>query len=162
MNITAMLPQHAEQVLQIYQHGIDSGIATFETQLPSWEKFSNKYLPNCRFVSIENNVVTGWATLSAVSPRECYKGVAEVSVYVHRDHWKKGIGKALLQQLITDSEQQGIWSLLSVIDEENAGSIQLHYNCGFRMIGYREKLAQLHGNWKTVVMMERRSKVTGL
>jgi L-amino acid N-acyltransferase YncA len=159
--ITAMLPRHAEEVLEIYRHGIESGVATFETQSPAWEKFSGKYLPVCRFVSMDGDVVTGWAALSAVSPRECYKGVAEVSVYVHRGHWGKGIGKNLLQQLVTGSEQHGIWSLLSMIHEENPASIQLHYNCGFRMIGYREKLAQLHGDWKTVVMMERRSKITG-
>lgn len=152
-----MLPQHASAVLQIYQHGIDSGIATFETTAPTWEKFSHKFLDVCRLVSVEGEAVTGWATLSPVSQRECYKGVAEVSVYVHNAHRGKGIGKALLQHLVAQSEANGIWSLLSVIHEENKPSIQLHLNCGFRMIGYRERIAQLHGEWKTVVMLERRS-----
>lgn len=156
-----MLPTHAQAVLEIYQHGIDSGVATFETTAPIWEKFTGKYLDICRYVSVENDVVTGWATLSAVSPRECYKGVAEVSVYVHQAHRGKGIGKKLLQELITQSEAHDIWSLLSVIHEENKPSIRLHSNCGFRMIGYRERIAKLHGDWKTVVMMERRSTITG-
>jgi L-amino acid N-acyltransferase YncA len=162
MIITAMLPQHANEVLEIYDQGIQSGMATFVPEAPEWEKFTAKYLPFCRFVSIENNVVAGWAAIAPVSPRECYKGVAEVSLYVHNAHKGKGIGKALLMELITSSEQHGIWSLLSVIHEENNISIQLHDKCGFRMIGYREKIAQLNGKWTTTVMMERRSKITGI
>ncbi len=162
MLITSLLSYHADEVLEIYRQGIESGMATFETQVPAWEKFSAKYLAVCRFVSIENNSVTGWAALSPVSQRDCYNGVAEVSVYVHNAHQGKGIGKKLLMELISCSEQHGIWSLLSVIHEENKVSIQLHLNCGFRMIGYRERIAQLHGEWKTTVMLERRSTITGI
>lgn len=161
MHIIPMLPQHAGAVLEIYQQGIDSRMATFETVAPPWDKFTIKYLPVCRLVSVENDVVTGWAALSPVSQRECYKGVAEVSVYVHNAHQGKGIGKKLLRQLVEESEANGIWSLLSVIHEENSASITLHQNSGFRLIGYRERIAQLHGEWKTTVMLERRSTVTG-
>jgi L-amino acid N-acyltransferase YncA len=161
MNITPLLPEHADEVLEIYRQGIATGMATFETETPGWEKFSAKYLAHSRLVAIENNAVVGWATLSPVSARDCYKGVAEVSVYVHPSHHGKGIGKKLLSELITSSEQHGIWSLLSVIHEENQVSIQLHLQCGFRIIGYRERIAKLNGEWKTTVMMERRSQVTG-
>ena len=159
--ITVMLPEHAGAVLEIYQQGIDTGMATFMPEAPLWDEFNAKHLPVCRFVYLHDNIVAGWAALAPVSPRECYKGVAEVSVYVHKDHHGKGIGKALLTKLIIESEQHGIWSLLSVIHEENNISIQMHYNCGFRMIGYRERVAQLRGKWTTTVMIERRSSVVG-
>lgn len=155
--ITAMLPEHAAAVLEIYQQGIDTGMATFMPEAPAWNEFDAKHLSVCRLIFKENNFIVGWAALAPVSARECYKGVAEVSVYVHNAYHGKGIGKALLITLITESEQHGIWSLLSVIHEENKASIQMHYNCGFRMIGYRERIAQLRGKWITTVMMERRA-----
>jgi len=155
-------PDHANAVLEIYQHGIESGMATFETQAPVWAKFDLKYLQQPRIVAISDDQLVGWAALSPVSTRECYGGVAEVSVYVHQQHQRKGIGRMLLLQLITESEQNGIWSLLSVIHEENRASIHLHEQCGFRYIGYRERIAQLNGVWRTTVMLEKRSKVTGL
>jgi len=157
-----MQPDHANAVLEIYQHGIESGMATFETQAPVWAKFDLKYLQQPRIVAISDDQLVGWAALSPVSTRECYSGVAEVSVYVHQQHQRKGIGRMLLLQLITESEQNGIWSLLSVIHEENRASIHLHEQCGFRYIGYRERIAQLNGVWRTTVMLEKRSKVTGL
>jgi L-amino acid N-acyltransferase YncA len=164
MQIVPLLPQHAEAVLEIYRQGIASGVATFETEVPGWEKFAAKYLEHSRLLAMEGNEVAGWAALSPVSTRDCYKGVAEVSVYVyvHPSFQGRGTGKSLLMQLIASSEQQGIWSLLSVIHEENAPSIQLHLQCGFRIIGHREKIAQLNGQWKTTVMMERRSTTVGV
>jgi L-amino acid N-acyltransferase YncA len=161
ITLLPMLPEHAAAVLEIYQHGIASGMATFETKVPEWENFDNKYLSHSRIVAVEDNKPLGWAALSAVSARECYSGVAEVSVYVHEQHQRKGIGRALLLALIGESEQNGIWSLLSVIHEENKASIHLHEQCGFRIIGYRERIARLNGVWRTTVMMEKRSKVTG-
>jgi phosphinothricin acetyltransferase len=157
-----MQPEHANAVLEIYQHGIDSGMATFETQVPVWDKFDLKYHHHSRIVALSDDQLVGWAALSPVSSRECYSGVAEVSVYVHQQHQRKGIGRMLLLQLIVESEQNGIWSLLSVIHEENRASIHLHEQCGFRYIGYRERIAQLNGVWRTTVMLEKRSKVTGL
>jgi L-amino acid N-acyltransferase YncA len=156
-----MLQEHANPVLEIYGHGIASGMATFETQVPDWESFNNKYLPHSRLLAVINDEPVGWAALAPVSTRECYSGVAEVSVYVHQHQQRKGIGRLLLVELINSSEQNGIWSLLSVIHEENRASIHLHEQCGFRYIGYRERIAQLDGIWRTTVMLEKRSKLVG-
>lgn len=156
-----MMPEHAGAVLEIYGHGIASGMATFETKVPDWETFNLKYLPHSRIIALDGNESVGWAALTPVSARECYSGVAEVSVYVHQQHQRKGIGRALLEELINVSEQNGIWSLLSVIHEENRASIHLHEQCGFRYIGYRERIAQLDGVWRTTVMLEKRSKLIG-
>ena len=157
-----MQAQDAKAVLEIYRQGIETGLATFETEVPSWEKFPIKYLLHPRLVAAEDGKIIGWAGLSSVSNRECYKGVAEVSVYVNFENRLKGIGKKLLQTLISKSEENGIWSLLSVIDEENDVSIRVHEQCGFRMVGFREKIAQLKGKWKSTLMLERRSKIVGL
>ena len=161
ITLIPMLPEHADAVLEIYGHGIASGMATFETKVPNWETFNLKYLSHSRIIALDGNEPVGWAALTPVSVRECYSGVAEVSVYVHQQHQRKGIGRTLLEELINVSEQNGIWSLLSVIHEENRASIHLHEQCGFRYIGYRERIAQLDGIWRTTVMLEKRSKLIG-
>jgi L-amino acid N-acyltransferase YncA len=161
ISLIPMQPEHASAVLEIYGHGIASGMATFETTVPDWDKFNLKYLPHSRIIAMQENELVGWAALTPVSARECYNGVAEVSVYVHQQHQRKGIGRILLEELINTSEQNGIWSLLSVIHEENRASIHLHEQCGFRYIGYRERIAQLDGIWRTTVMLEKRSKFVG-
>lgn len=157
-----MQPQHATDVLEIYRHGIESGMATFETEVPGWASFDHKYLPHSRIIALVNEQPAGWAALSPVSNRDCYRGVAEVSLYVHKQHQRQGLGRILLLELIKESEQNGIWTLLSVIHEENRASVHLHEQCGFRVIGYRERIAQLDGIWRTTVMMERRSKTVGV
>ena len=162
ISIQPMLSSHASEVLKIYQEGIDTGIATFETSLPDWPSFDAKHHIHSRLVVMENDKVKGWAVLTPVSIRECYSGVAEVSVYVRESERGKGLGRMLLQELIASSERNQIWSLLSVIDDQNATSIHLHQQCGFRLIGYRERIAQLNGKWRTTVMMERRSSVVGV
>jgi L-amino acid N-acyltransferase YncA len=161
ISLIPMLPEHASTVLEIYGHGIASGMATFETTVPDWDTFNLKYLPHSRIIAMQENELVGWAALTPVSARECYNGVAEVSVYVHQQQQRKGIGRILLEELINSSEQNGIWSLLSVIHEENRASIHLHEQCGFRYIGYRERIAQLDGIWRTTVMLEKRSKFVG-
>jgi L-amino acid N-acyltransferase YncA len=161
ISLIPMQPEHASAVLEIYGHGIASGMATFETTVPDWDKFNLKYLPHSRIIAMQENELVGWAALTPVSARECYNGVAEVSVYVHQQHQRKGIGRILLEELINTSERNGIWSLLSVIHEENRASIHLHEQCGFRYIGYRERIAQLDGIWRTTVMLEKRCKFVG-
>jgi L-amino acid N-acyltransferase YncA len=159
--IALMTSAHANEVLQIYEQGIKTGLATFETVVPTWTAFSEKYFQHSRFVAIEDGKVVGWAVLSPVSSRACYAGVAEVSVYVHANEKRKGLGTRLLEELILSSEKNGIWSLLSVIDDGNGASIHLHEKCGFRIIGYRTKIARLNGEWRTTVMMEKRSTIIG-
>ena len=123
-----------EAVSKIYAEGIKTGIATFETAIPSWELWNEKYMEHCRIVAELNHKVVGFAVLSQVSKREVYKGVAEVSVYVSEFHRGNHIGEALLNQLIKESEKNGIWTLQASIFSENNGSIGLHEKCGFRVV----------------------------
>ncbi|MEM6317139.1 MAG: N-acetyltransferase family protein [Bacteroidota bacterium] len=162
MEVRPLLAQDWPAVKTIYELGIATGIATFETAAPSWEKWTNNHLPYGRLVAVANSQVIGWAALTAVSSRCIYQGVAEVSVYVHPDFRGKGIGQFLLKQLIFESEANGIWTLQATIFRENTASIKLHGRLAFRLIGYREKIGQLNGVWKDNVVMERRSKVVGI
>jgi len=162
ITIEPMQAAQAPILLDIYRQGILSGMATFETTVPEWSVFDAKYLSHSRIVALEEGELTGWAALAPVSSRDCYSGVAEVSVYVAQAHQRKGIGRILLMELITEGEKNGIWSLLSVIHEENRASIHLHEQCGFRYIGYRERIARLDGIWRTTVMLERRSQKVGV
>ena len=149
-------------VQNIYQQGIDTGNATFQTEAKNWEQWNSFMLNCCRLVAVEDEKVLGWAGLSAVSSREVYSGVAEVSVYVANQAQGKGLGHALLCAPINESESNGIWMLQASIFPENISSIALHTRNGFRQVGNREKLGQLHGVWRNVTLMERRSAVVGL
>lgn len=151
-----------EDVAHIYKLGIDKGFATFETEIPSWNKWDSKYIQSCRLVAVDNDRVVGYAVLSPVSSREVYKGVAEVSVYVHPDFHSKGIGKSLLSRLIEESEKEGFWTLQAGIFPQNHASVKLHLNCGFRLIGTKEKIGKLGDIWYDNLFFERRSKKTGI
>lgn len=157
-----MQQEHWEQVKQIYESGIATGIATFETTAPGWEKWNDGHLTFARLVAVDNNEVVGWAALSPVSSRCVYGGVAEVSVYVADKHKGKGIGKLLLQKLIKESESNGIWTLQAGIFTDNAASVKLHEKVGFRVIGHREKIGKLNDIWKDNYILERRSKIVGI
>jgi len=148
-------------VRSIYLEGIATGDATFETEAPDWTAWDNNHLRQCRLVASVENRVIGWAALSPVSRRRAYSGVAEVSIYVAADTRHKGVGKALLDALVAESEQAGIWTLQASIFPENMGSIALHKAWGFRQVGYREHIGSLHGVWRDIVLMERRSMVVG-
>jgi len=160
--IKPMLQDHWEQVKKIYESGIATGIATFETAAPSWEKWNEGHLTFARLVAFENNEIAGWAALSPVSGRCVYAGVAEVSVYVADNHKGKGIGKLLLQNLITESENNGIWTLQAGIFTDNIASVKLHEKAGFRIIGHREKIGKLKDTWKDNYILEKRSKIAGI
>lgn len=160
--IMPLLPNNWQQVKSIYESGIATGMATFETKAPEWEQWNNSHLPFARLVAVENNKVIGWAALSPVSNRCVYGGVAEVSVYIAPEQRGKGVGKKLLQQLITESEANGIWTLQAGIFAENTASIKLHESVGFRLVGYREKIGQLGTEWKNTILMERRSRQVGI
>lgn len=149
------------QVAEIYREGIEDGDSTFETSVPSQEVWDEMHLPVCRLVARSNGKVLGWAALSAVSKRRCYRGVAEVSVYVARAARGLGIGRALLDRIIKDSEREGFWTLQGSTFEENTASLRLQERCGFRVVGHRERIAQLNGRWRTTVLTERRSDKVG-
>ena len=160
--IRSMVPQDWNKVAEIYGQGIATGIATFQTEVPSWEVWDAGHRKEARIVAETDGEVIGFATLSFVSVRECYRGVAEVSIYIDEKARGQGVGKLLLIRLIALSEEIDVWTLQSSIDRENAASIRLHEACGFRMIGFRERIACIHkGIWRDTVLMERRSKTIG-
>lgn len=146
-----------ESVRLIYLDGIATRQATFETVTPLWQLWDSSHLSFGRLVSIDvDDNVNGWAALAPVSARSVYSGIAEVSVYVAAGSRGKGIGRALLTQLIIESEQNGIWTLQASVFPENSASIALHHSCGFRDVGIRERIAQLDGIWRNTLLMERR------
>lgn len=157
-----MLQTHWDDVKPIYEEGIATGIATFETEAPDWDIWDRIHLENCRLIAFVKNKVAGWAALCVVSGRKVYAGVAEVSIYVAKAEQGKGIGKRLLQELIRKSEQAGIWTLQAGIFAENSISIALHKSCGFREVGLREKIGKFNSTWKDIMLMERRSKIAGV
>ena len=151
-----------EYVSRIYRLGINTGIATFEKEIPSWNTWDTAHLKSCRLIAEYDNKIVGWAALSPVSDRCVYGGVAEVSVYVDISYNNKGIGTRLLQELIIQSETNGIWSLQSGIFPENKASIHLHKKLGFREVGFREKIGKKDGVWHDNVILEKRSKTIGI
>ncbi|WP_434587577.1 GNAT family N-acetyltransferase [Streptomyces sp. A5-4] len=156
--VAPLTAEHAEQVLAIYQAGIDEGNATFETTAPSWEAFDAARLPGHRFVVLdETGAVLGWVAASAVSDRCAYAGVVEHSVYVRPNARGRGVAGALLKALVDSTEAAGIWTIQSGIFPENTASLALHERAGFRVIGTRERIGRDHGAWRDVVLLERRS-----
>lgn len=151
-----------EAVKEIYQLGIDTGNATFETHVPDLDAWLKKFHANLLWVAIAEGMVVGWAGLQPVSAREVYRGVVEVTIYVHPGHAGKGVGTRLMQHLVDESEQAGMWTLYASIFPENTASIKLHEAAGFREIGYRERIAQMNGKWRNTVLYERRSKIVGI
>ncbi|HEX8847353.1 MAG TPA: GNAT family N-acetyltransferase [Pyrinomonadaceae bacterium] len=157
-----MNPADWDRVRAIYLEGISTGEATFETEVPDWERWDASHLKQCRLVAREGERVVGWAALSPVSARHVYRGVAEVSVYVAEVHRGLGAGRRLLEALVACSEGQGIWTLQAGIFAENGASRALHERCGFREVGRRERIGCLKGAWRDVVLFERRSEVVGI
>jgi phosphinothricin acetyltransferase len=153
-------PEDWPRVAAVYAEGMQTGNATFETDVPSWEAWDAAH-PELRLVAELNGEVAGWAALSPVSDRCCYRGVAENTIYVGAHARGRGVGRALLDELIARSEKAGIWTLQAGIFPENKGSLALHMACGFRIVGVRERLGELNGVWRDVFMLERRSKVVG-
>lgn len=161
--IREMQPSDGEKVIEIFQEGIDGGNATFEQNVPTWEAWDNKFFKICRFVlEDENENIVGWAALQPISNRDCFKGVAEVSIYLKNEFQGKGLGKMLLRKLILDSEEHEFWTLQSGIFPENEASINVHLNLGFRKVGTRERIGQMNGVWRDVILLERRSAVVGI
>lgn len=174
--ILPMPPHLWSAVCEIYREGIATGNATFETDLPDWEKWDRSHYKHSRLIALQprdeaiaeilipldGTGVLGWAALSPVSSRRVYAGVAEVSVYVAAAARGRGVGKALLQTLVRESELNDIWTLQAGIFPENAASIALHKLSGFREVGVRRRIGRQGDTWRDVLLLERRSAAIGV
>ena len=168
--VSPMTASHWAGVSRIYQEGIDTGQATFALAPPaSWDEWCRGKINSCSLVARDedNHEIVGWAALSPVSSRAVYAGVAEVSIYVGTPARGQGVGSVLLQELIHLSEMNGIWTLQAGIFPENQASLQLHLKHGFRVVGLREKLGRMEcgefkGQWRDVMLLERRSQIVGI
>ncbi len=159
--IRNIIAEDAADILRIYGLGLETRNASFETQVPTWNKWDQKYLEHSRFIIEENDQIVGWASLSRVSEREVYKGVAEVSIYIDPEFHGKSLGARLMKRLIESSEENGIWTLYSSVFPENIATIKLHENFGFRKLGRRDRIAKLDGIWRDTLIFERRSPLVG-
>jgi phosphinothricin acetyltransferase len=155
VTIEALLPGDWPDVLAIYEEGIDIG--TFEELIPTWDEWDRGHLVWPRLVAREDGRVLGWAALTPYSQRTCYRGVAENSIYIARDARGRGVGRALLEELVREADGAHIWTMQASILDGNEASVALHEACGFRIVGVREKLARKRGEWRDVILMERRS-----
>ncbi|SDY93833.1 GNAT family N-acetyltransferase [Hymenobacter psychrophilus] len=163
MTFQPLTAAHWPAVRAIYEAGMATGNATFETQAPTWQTWDKGHLAHSRLVALAaDGTVLGWAALSPVSGRCVYGGVAETSIYVAVEARGQGVGRQLLQTLIQESEAQGIWTLQAGTFEENTASIGLHTQAGFRVVGHRERIGQHHGVWRNTVLLERRSPTVGV
>src|SRR5215470_11724007 len=147
------------RIREIYMEGIATGNATFETEAPRWAAWDATHRRDCRLIALSDGHIIGWGALAPVSATQVYVGVAEVSIYVAESVRGHGVGQRLLATLIEESEREGIWTLQAGIFPENTASIALHEKCGFRKVGVRERLGQLRGQWRDVILLERRSKL---
>lgn len=162
IHIRLMTAADWEEVATIYGQGIATGNATFEQEVPDWETWDNGHLQVCRLVAVSGAALMGWASLSAVSARKVYAGVAEVSVYVGAQYRGQKTGSLLLSALIEASETAGFWTLQAGIFPENTVSLEMHRKAGFRELGYREKIGMMKGLWRDTILLERRSTITGM
>ncbi len=151
-----------EALAEIYKQGLDTGNATFEQEIPTWDAWNGAHLTKGRLIATINKEIAGWAALSPISERCIYAGVAEVSVYVSNKHKGKRVGTKLLESLIKESEKEQIWTLQAGIFPENIASLALHTKLGFRIVGFREKIGKLNQVWRDTVLLERRSSITGI
>ncbi|MEP6741884.1 MAG: N-acetyltransferase family protein [bacterium] len=162
IQIRALDEAHWPAVRSIYLEGIATGQATFETQAPTWNEWDAAHLAAPRLVAVSDEAVVGWGALGPVSARSVYAGVAETSVYVASGARGLGIGRALLERLIADSETNNIWTLQAGIFPENVASMTLHKSCGFREVGRRERIGKMKGLWRDTILLERRSDKLGI
>lgn len=159
--VRSMLASDWFDVIEIYKDGLNTGHAGFIHNIPSWEEWDNSHIKSCRLVCELEHRVVGWAALSPVSERCVYAGVAEVSVYMSSKCRGIGLGKKLLKQIIGCSEHAEIWTLQSGIFSENEASLAIHQQMGFRQVGFRERIGQVNGIWRDVILLEKRSRLIG-
>ena len=156
--IREMRDEDWETVAEIYKQGLEEGTSTFNTECPGFTEWNEGHVKNCRFVFEEEGKVVGWIALSPSSSRCAYKGCVEMSVYVDRNYRGHGVGTALVNTIIREAEKDGYWSIYSAIFSINKASIALHKKCGFREIGYRERIAKdRFGKWQNTTLMEYRA-----
>ncbi len=159
--VLPMTEEHASGVLAVYQQGLDSGNASFETAAPTWPRWDANHLAAHRFVAVDDrDEIIGWIAASPVSSRRVYAGVLEHSVYIRPDQQGRGVGRALLAVYIESTEAAGVWTLQSGIFPENQASLALHRRAGFRDVGRRERLGHHQGQWRDVILIERRTTRT--
>jgi L-amino acid N-acyltransferase YncA len=156
VEVRALLPEDWSAVADIYWEGMRGGLATFETEVPSWQEWDAAHLPGHRLAAERFDEVVGWAALAPASTRRCYAGVVENSVYVARHAQGRGIGRQLLESLISGARAAGIWTIQTSIFPENRASLALHVRCGFRVVGVRERIGRRDGLWRDTVFLERR------
>jgi L-amino acid N-acyltransferase YncA len=159
--IESLQAEHWLGVARVYAEGIATRNATFETEVPSWEAWDSSHLPDHRFVALRDGEVVGWVAVSAMSSRCVYEGFVENSVYVAETARGHGVGRALLQALIESTEAAGIWTIQAGMFPENEPSISLHESVGFQRVGVHRRLGKLDGEWRDVLLLERRSPVVG-
>ncbi len=151
------------EVASIYQEGIKTGKATFQNEIPTWEEWDKSHCKDCRLVVKDDNNIIAWASISKISQREVYSGVGEISIYISSEYRSKGLGKILLNYLISLSEENNYWTLQAGIFPENIPSLALHKKCGFREVGVRNNIGKsVDGKWRSVVFLERRSEKVGI
>lgn len=156
ITVRTLRPEHWPAVAAIWAEGIATGVATFETAVPRWSEFDRTRHARLRFVGVADDTVLGWAALAPVSERACYVGVMEVSVYVAERSRGRGIGRALMEALVAAADASGVWTIQASVFPENAASLALHEAVGFRVVGTRERIAQLRGQWRDTLFLERR------
>lgn len=157
MLLRSLTPSDWPLIKRIYEEGLATGMATFETAAPpNWEAWDQKYLRVCRWGAVGENQLMGWIALTPFSKRRVYRGVGEISVYVGAGYRGKGVGKQLMQKVISEAPEQGLWTLQSAIFAQNKTSIQLHLDLGFRQVGIRERIAMRDGQWHDNVLLEYR------
>jgi phosphinothricin acetyltransferase len=163
MKFKELTKEYWSAVKDIYEEGIATGNATFQSSAPTWDEWNTSHVEKARIIAIDDNgEVLGWAALTPVSGRCVYAGVGEVSVYVSANARGKGVGRALLNELIRQSEENGFWTLTAGIFPENEASLKIHMDAGFKVLGIREKIGKMNGQWRDTVLLERRSAVVGI
>ncbi len=161
ITIGVLEPSHWSEVARIYAEGIATGQATFETEVPTWERWDTAHLAGHRFVALEHEAVLGWAAVVPVSDRCVYGGVVENSFYVSESARGRGAGRLLLEHLVASTEAAGIWTIQTGVFPENEASVHLHRQVGFEVVGRRRRIGRLNGVWRDVLLLERRSDVVG-
>lgn len=162
IRIGVLEPSHWPEVARIYSEGIATGEATFETEVPTWERWDAAHLSEHRFVALDDEAVVGWSAVVPVSDRCVYGGVVENSVYVSESARGRGVGRLLMEQLVASTENAGIWTIQTGVFPENEASVRLHQRVGFEIVGRRRRIGKLNGVWRDVPLLERRSDFVGL